>query len=187
MNQYKPYAEYKESGVAGLEQIPATWRVLSWKRALKAESGGTVIKNTAFSEPGENRFPAYSASGQDVWLSSYMFDVPGLVISAVGARCGRVFHAKEKWGVVANTACVFPKKNTDLRYMWYVVNQPDWWEIGGSAQPYVKISESLDRIGVLPPLPEQQAIATFLDRETAKIDALIEKKSKFIELLDEKR
>ena len=39
----------------------------------------------------------------------------------------------------------------------------------------------------LPPLPEQRAIAAFLDRATAKIDALIKKKRRFIELLEEKR
>jgi type I restriction enzyme S subunit len=38
-----------------------------------------------------------------------------------------------------------------------------------------------------PPLAEQQTIAAFLDRETARIDALIEKKRRFIELLQEKR
>jgi type I restriction enzyme S subunit len=40
---------------------------------------------------------------------------------------------------------------------------------------------------VLPPLPEQRAIAAFLDRETARIDALIEKAEKSIELLREYR
>jgi type I restriction enzyme S subunit len=40
---------------------------------------------------------------------------------------------------------------------------------------------------VVPPLPEQRAIAAFLDRETAKIDALVEKKRRLIELLKEKR
>lgn len=39
----------------------------------------------------------------------------------------------------------------------------------------------------LPPLAEQREIAIFLDRETAKIDALIEKKERLIELLQEKR
>lgn len=39
----------------------------------------------------------------------------------------------------------------------------------------------------IPPLPEQAAIATFLDRETAKIDALIEEQKRLIELLKEKR
>jgi len=38
-----------------------------------------------------------------------------------------------------------------------------------------------------PPLPEQHAIAAFLDRETARINALIAKKQRFIELLEEKR
>ncbi len=39
----------------------------------------------------------------------------------------------------------------------------------------------------VPPLDEQRAIARFLDRETARIDALIEKKRRQIDLLHEKR
>ena len=38
-----------------------------------------------------------------------------------------------------------------------------------------------------PPRSEQRAIAAFLDRETAKIDALVAKKERLIELLQEKR
>ena len=38
-----------------------------------------------------------------------------------------------------------------------------------------------------PPLPEQQAIAAFLDRETAKIDALSAKVTTAIERLKEYR
>lgn len=40
---------------------------------------------------------------------------------------------------------------------------------------------------LLPPEHEQAAIADFLDRETARIDSLIEKKERLIELLEEKR
>ena len=39
----------------------------------------------------------------------------------------------------------------------------------------------------VPPLPEQTAVAAFLDRETAKIDALIGEQQRLIELLQEKR
>ena len=39
----------------------------------------------------------------------------------------------------------------------------------------------------LPPLPEQRTIAAFLDRETARIDALVSKKERLIGLLQEKR
>ena len=38
-----------------------------------------------------------------------------------------------------------------------------------------------------PPHDEQTAIAAFLDRETAKIDALIAEQQRLIELLKEKR
>ncbi|MCY4085404.1 MAG: restriction endonuclease subunit S [Actinomycetia bacterium] len=38
----------------------------------------------------------------------------------------------------------------------------------------------------LPPLAAQRAIADFLDRETARIDALIEKKQRMVELVEEK-
>ena len=40
---------------------------------------------------------------------------------------------------------------------------------------------------ILPPLPEQKQIATFLDQKTKQIDTLIEKKQKLIELLKEQR
>ena len=39
----------------------------------------------------------------------------------------------------------------------------------------------------LPPLPEQRSIATFLDRETTKIDELIAEQQQLIDLLKEKR
>jgi type I restriction enzyme S subunit len=38
-----------------------------------------------------------------------------------------------------------------------------------------------------PPLPEQHQVVAFLDRETAKIDALVEEQKRLIELLKEKR
>jgi type I restriction enzyme S subunit len=40
---------------------------------------------------------------------------------------------------------------------------------------------------LIPPVDEQRAIADFLDRETSKIDALVAKKERLIELLQEKR
>lgn len=40
---------------------------------------------------------------------------------------------------------------------------------------------------LIPPVSEQDSIATFLDRETTKIDALVEEQEKLIALLQEKR
>jgi type I restriction enzyme S subunit len=58
---------------------------------------------------------------------------------------------------------------------------------GAAGQKRVPESFLRDFELALPSLPEQRAIAAFLDRETAKIDALIAKKQRLIELLQEKR
>jgi len=132
-------------------------------------------------------YPAFSASGQDVWLPSYRYDLSGLVLSAVGARCGKTFKADGRWGVVANTQCLIPSSDASRDYFWYLTNIENWWEIGGSAQPFVLTSATLDRLFALPPLAEQTQIARFLDHETARIDALIEEQQRLIDLLNEKR
>ncbi|QOV94229.1 restriction endonuclease subunit S [Novosphingobium sp. ES2-1] len=48
-------------------------------------------------------------------------------------------------------------------------------------------SQYFDELAAFPPLIEQTAIATFLDRETAKIDALVAEQERLIALLKEKR
>jgi len=58
---------------------------------------------------------------------------------------------------------------------------------GAAGQKRVPDDFINDFIVPLPPLAEQHAIAAFLDRETAKTDALIAKKERQIELLREKQ
>ena len=57
----------------------------------------------------------------------------------------------------------------------------------GVSYPAINASELACLDIAFPPLPEQRAIAAFLDRETARIDALAAKKERLIELLQEKR
>jgi len=181
------YPKYKPSGVEWLGDVPEGWVVCAPKRRIKSAAGGTLIKGMCSDEFSEGLFPGFSASGQNVWLEEYAYDCPAIVLSAVGARCGKAFKADGHWGVVANTHCLFPLPNSDRDYLWYLTNQEDWWEKGGSAQPFVKVSETMARPWVFPPLPEQTAIAEFLDRETAKIDELVAEQRRLMELLKEKR
>ena len=168
--------------------IPEGWTEMAFKRAFRlVASGNAVIKNTASGDPGEGLFPAFSASGQDIWLPRFDHRGQGLVLSAVGARCGKCFLASDKWSAIANTHVLLPKERFAPSYLWYVANDETFWLKGGSAQPYVQVGDSLARDWFSPPLPTQKAIADFLDRKTAAIDALIEKKQKLLDLLAEKR
>jgi putative type I restriction-modification system specificity determinant for hsdM and hsdR (hsdS) len=142
------------------------------------------IKNMASPEKIDNYYPAYSASGQDVWLPNYMFDCDAIVISAVGARCGKTFLAKGKFGVCANTHVLKVKKTCCSRFLNYILNDEAWWIKGGSAQPFVKVSDSLRQKIVVPDLEYQMEVADFLDDKCAEIDKLSEGIQKQIDILN---
>jgi type I restriction enzyme, S subunit len=153
-----------------------TWAEVALQWAVRRGSpGGALIKGEVASEPSPGLVPGYSASGQDIWLERSQFHGPGLVVSAVGARCGKVFHAEGSWGVVANTAVLLPRPGYHPRFLWYCLNREDFWEKGGTAQPYVLVGETLRRRIRIPSLEVQRRIADYLDTETGRIDDLIDK------------
>ena len=78
------------------------------------------------------------------------------------------------------------------RYLVYQMLNRDFISIVdgstfGAKMPRVGWDFMADMPMPLPPLPEQHAIATFLDRETSKIDALVAEQRRLIDLLKEKR
>ena len=186
--RYRPYPAYKHSGVEWLGEIPAHWEVKPLKRALRpGNADGSLIKGRTHQKPGEGLYPGFSASGQDIWVEEAQHHEPGIVLSAVGARCGKTFKADGHWTAVANTHVVFPHAGFDRDFLWYLTNDETFWDRGGTAQPFVRVAATLQRPWCFPNFDEQRAIAAFLDRETARIDALVAKKERLIELLQEKR
>lgn len=94
--------------------------------------------------------------------------------------------------IVSTGFAVVRPRQIDPGYLSYALRSPFFVEkvvsrSTGVSYPAINASEVGDIGIVLPPLPEQHAIAAFLDRETARIDGLIEKKQRQIELLQEKR
>jgi type I restriction enzyme S subunit len=182
------YSKYKASGVDWLGDVPDHWAIKALKREVsRSVSGGGLIKGNMANEPADDLFKGFSASGQDVWVDEAHYDMPGVVLSAVGARCGKAFKADGQWTAVANTHVFFPRAGHSRDYLWYLLNNEEFWEKGGTAQPYVRVPATLNRSFVFPPPNEQRAIADFLDRETGKIDMLVGKKRELIEKLKEKR
>ena len=87
---------------------------------------------------------------------------------------------------------VRPHASTDARFLFYLlgsslVHQRIKREVATTTYPNLKMEKYLGEPLPFPPFLEQTAIARFLDRETGLIDGLIEKKTRFIALLKEKR
>lgn len=175
---------------AGMEGGSIDWKCAPLRRLVFVDTRGSgAIKGTVSSEAREGLFPGYSASGQDVWLPPEQapYSADGLVISAVGARCGKVFHAHGRWGVVANTTVLTPRPGVDARFAWYILNNEDFWVRGVTAQPYVQMEPSLSKSVPHPPLELQKQIAGFLDDQNATNNALIAAEERQITLLQERK
>ena len=154
-----------------------------------ARANSRMIKGDASTGKIVGFIPAYSASGQDIWVPDTTAHEtrPGLVLSAVGARCGKTFLANHiKWSTVANTVSWVFSPNAEPRFVHYVVNDETFWVKGGAAQPYVRVPDSLRKRIPFPDAPTQRRIADYLDRETAQIDAMAEALDGLVARLEER-
>jgi len=103
----------------------------------------------------------------------------------------KVFKTEEE-GICTGELLVLRPKLVTQSYLFYFMLNRSFIRIVDSSAYGVKMPRAnWDIIGNLnasvPPMEEQHAISAFLDRETARIDGLIEKKLRQIELLKEKR
>jgi type I restriction enzyme S subunit len=89
-------------------------------------------------------------------------------------------------------ALLRPSQEVDGRYLfWALGSRSSREQFSASANGITRFGLRYDSFGEvlvpLPPIATQRAIADYLDRETARIDALIEKKQRMKELLQERR
>jgi type I restriction enzyme S subunit len=101
-------------------------------------------------------------------------------------------YAAEIDGICTGELLVLRPKAVKQKFLLDYVLNPDFIAVVDSSTYGAKMPRAnWDFIGnlpaLIPPSDEQQAITTYLDRETARIDTLIEKKQRQIELLQEKR
>ncbi len=156
--------ESARSSSDGLSPLPPGWTRATLGELVSTKSGNSkLIKGKLAASPSEGLVPAYSASGQDVWTSAAEWHVDGVVLSAVGARCGKTFLARNSWTAIANTHVLIPKEGVDPRWLWYLTNDESFWIKGGTAQPFVKMGASKSIPLLLPPIEEQRRIAAVLD------------------------
>lgn len=208
--RFKPYPAYKDSGVEWLGEIPKHWEVKRLKRVALVNPSKSEIRKAPpalqvsfvpMESVGEfGRLDLASTKELVEVATGYTYFREGDLLVAKITPCfengkGALAHGLEN-GIGFGTTelhVIRPAQAMDARFLAYVTfadafRKHGQAEMKGAAgQQRVPDDFVSDFQIPHPRLPEQRAIAEFLDRETGKIDALVAKKERVIELLQEKR
>ena len=130
-----------------------------------SQGGKLKLSGKHFVEDG---YAAYGAGGLNGRLTQKEFDRSGIVLSAIGARCGKCFQTEDEWTSLANTQVLFPHEDqVDATFLFHQLNDEARWPRSGAAQPFIRPSDVKAHQIWLPPLAEQRRIVEVLDEAFA--------------------
>ena len=182
-----PHAKMKDSGVEWIGEIPEEWKVSRVKNEFDCLD---YLREPISAENRENKlglYDYYGASGVIDKIDHYNVDDRVLLIGEDGANLRLrnlplVYRASGKFWVNNHAHILKEKDGNDYGYFAYALEAGDYNPvITGSAQPKLSQSNLMAFPIAVPPLPEQRAIAAYLDEKCSSIDALIEEKKNLIE------
>lgn len=206
-----PYPKYKDSGVEWIGDIPKKWNIKKVKHTtyVKGRIGWKGLKSDEFREVSD----AYLITGTDFedgkvrWESCYQIDKlryeedpyiqikeNDLLITKDGS-IGKIALVKGLDRIATLNSGIFLTRPlshyiTDFLY-WILCSDVFYSFISynsmGSTIQHLYQNVFHEFQFPTPSLPEQKRIARYLDNKTKKIDSLIEKKNRLIELLKEER
>ena len=124
---------------------------------------------------------AYSASGPDGKLDHYDYDCEGIVLSAIGADCGKTWFASGKWSCIKNTIRFWSTfDDLDKRFQYFAKREKDFWPRRGGAQPFIPQGDARNCSIPLPPICLQRKFVEIA--EQADKSEFVGCKSQFIEI-----
>lgn len=211
MNVMNQITSMKDSGISWIGKIPKHWRITRIKYLSTKISKGTTPTTIGqdFTDSGIRFIKAENIANGQVSETPPVFidekthhllrrsalNENDVLVVIAGATTGKAAHLNKNQ-LPANTnqavAFVRAKDEASKSHILYslfsrsIQEQISLSQVQ-SAQPNLSL-EDLGNLVVTEPLPEEQkSIAQYLDRKTAAIDALIAKKQRLIELLEEKQ
>ena len=186
------YEKYKDSGVEWIGVIPEHWELKKFKHLYQFNMGATILKSDLVID---GKIPVFSATEEDkvfghVNETNVMLNKGDIIIPARGNSIG---HVTMVGGLATCTQTTIHSKRISDRiidnYSFYYMKglRKNLFRFEQTAIPQITVHQVKENNIVVPNINEQTAIANYLDEKTAQIDALIGKKQKMIELLEEEK
>ena len=204
------YQSYKDSGVEWLGEVPGHWDLPKLKHFTRFFGGGTPSRDNLqywngdipWVSPKDMKTETIDSSEEAITASGLENSSSSLIPSdrlLMVVRSGILKHtlpvAINEVPVALNQdmkALDFNREQCNAKFfLRWVQGLNDLlllaWAKQGATVESIEHAYLAETIVPLPSIGEQQTIAAFLDRGTAKIDALIAEQQRLIELLKEKR
>jgi restriction endonuclease S subunit len=180
--KFKPYPAYKDSSVESLGEIPANWQVLKLKRVC------TFAYGNSLSTRRDGDVEVYGSNGPVGIHDRTNTLGPCLIIGRKGSFGKINFSARPVFAI--DTTFLVDRRFTraNIRWLYYVLSNAHLDSATkDSAIPGLDREDAYVRDVCICSDDEQHAVAAFLDRETASLDALVAKNERLVELLEERR
>ena len=198
------YPEYKDSGVEWLGEVPGHWEVkaIKWLSPVQRGASPRPIDDAKyFDAEGEYawvRIADVSATNGRLSETTQRLSALGSSLSVKlepGALFVSIAGTVGKPCITEIKACIhdgfvyFPRLEIECSWLYRIFEAGVCY--GGLGKMGTQLNLNTDTIGsirvAVPPLDELKALLRVLDRETAKIDALVAEQQNLIALLKEKR
>lgn len=185
MGRYIKYAARRESCVGWLGEIPDHWKTTQLK-FLARFNYGDALASEIREDAGD--IPVFGSNGVVGQHDRANTKAPVIFVGRKGSF-GKVVYS-DRAGFCIDTAYFVDKSSTKghLKWLYYMLGQIGLDALSqDTGVPGLSRELAHSKYVVVPPESEQNQIAAFLDHETAKIDRLIARQERLIELLKEKR
>lgn len=186
------YQKYKDSGVEWLGEVPEGWEVKRLKHNLRLLTEKTDRRtNPVALENIEGWTGRFIPTETEFQGEGVAFDTGDILFGKLRPYLAKAYLAESSGEAVGDFHVMHPLSIESRFAQYQLLNRGFIDIVDGSTFGAKMPRASWEFVGGMamtnPPLPEQTAIAAFLDRETAKIDALVAEQRRLIELLKEKR
>ena len=180
----KSYPDHKPSGIEWLGEVPAHWATKRLKQIFRMEYGDALA--TEIRRNGN--IPVFGSNGRIGSHNVANTDAPCIVVGRKGSF-GKIHYSSAQVFVI-DTAFFIDKRSSSMhiRWLYYMLAVLRFDRVTrGSAIPGLAREEIYRRIAPVPPFPEQEAIACFLDRKIKGIQKGIAQAQTEIKLIREYR
>jgi len=189
------YAEYKDSSEGWISEIPEHWELkklkhIFYEKKHKANMNlncGSISFGKVIKKDDDRVTHATKASYQEVLEGEFLINPLNLNYDLISLRI-----ALSKMDVVVSAGYIVlkPRVKTVKGYYKYLLHRYDvafMKLLGSGVRQTISFNHIANSILIAPPIPEQTAIAEFLDEKTSKIEALVKIKQQQIETLAERK